>query len=235
MGIRQFILYQMKDTSGTKPYRFRPYKVLQEKGFQVWNGVYEQVYVGIILPGDTPEKIRERFNRKLPKAFRGHSISVSDVMVLKAEEVAVAYYVDVDRFIVLDRFFRKNESSGSKLSLGDSNVHIKGKGGTWHVFEGILIEKDRFFLMEHEKYGQKAAWVVVDEYGNLVADGIREGGDQSVRKKIKDYTEQNQRKGRGDVQKNAAMRKTQGRASVLEKLRQKQRKIAENRGDMFET
>lgn len=228
MGIHQFTLYQMKNTPDTRPFRFRPYHVLLEKGFRVWHGGYEQVYAGFIQPGDTPEKIRERFNRKIPKAFRGHSVSTSDVLVLREEDAATAYYVDADEFIVLDGFFRSG-SPGSRLSVGDMDVRIKGKGGTWHAFDSILIEKNRFFLMEHEGYGKKAAWVVADAHGNLVADGIRNGFDQSVREKIKEYVEQKRGKRENKAQNDVAMRETKGRTSVLAKLRQKQKEIAENK------
>lgn len=233
MGIRQFTLYQMKDTSDTRPFRFRPYKLLQEKGIRVWQGIYEQAYAGIMLPGDTPEKIRERFNRKLPRSFQGHSISVSDVLVLKTEDVDAAYYVDADGFVVLDGFFY-NGSPGTQVSFGDTNVWIKGKEGTWHAFDSIRIEKNRFFLMEHERYGKKAAWVVVDENGNLVVDGVHEGFVQPVQEKIRDYVEQNRRKREGKVQNHVTIRETQRRTSVLAKLRQKQKEIAENKGKKME-
>ena len=236
-GLERFAVYQLKNTPETRAIRFCSYQALLEKGIQTWHGNYENVYVGIMLRGDTPETIRERFNRKLPKAFKGHSISTSDVLVLTVEDVAAVYYVDVDGFIVLDGFFR-NGSSGPQLSLsvGDRNVRIQGKEGTWHVFDSIFIEKNRFFLMEHERYGKEAAWVVADEHGKLVADGIREGFDQSVRKQIEDYVAQNQRTKEGKVSaskvkagKNVLKKATQGRASVLAKLREKQKRIAERR------
>ncbi len=63
MDINQFAVYQLKNILENRQMRFRPYKVLQEKGIQVRYKDYEQVYLGRIQPEDTPEGIRKRFDK----------------------------------------------------------------------------------------------------------------------------------------------------------------------------
>lgn len=87
-------MYQLKNIPENRQIRFRPYSTLQEKGIQIQYKDYEQVYLARMQPEDGPEQIRRRFNKKLPRTFRGHSISVSDVLVLNKGGVVSAYYVE---------------------------------------------------------------------------------------------------------------------------------------------
>ena len=162
MDVNQFALYQLKNIPENRQIRFRPYSALQEKGIQVQYGYYEQVYLARMQPGDGPEQIRRRFNEKLPRTFHGHSISVSDVLVLNKDGAVASYYVEKDGFTVIAGFIQKG-SSGALVSIDTSDFHIEGKEGSWHAFDSIIIDGRQFFLMEHETYGKEVAWVVLDE------------------------------------------------------------------------
>lgn len=260
--LERFAIYQLKDIPATREFRFRSYPFIQEKGIRPWCGNYEKVYAGIMRPEDTPEKIREGFNRKLPENFNGHSISISDVLVLREDGNAAAYYVETADFIVIDGFFPK-KTSGAKLAYGEQHVQIEGKGGTWYAFDTFVVKKRLFFLMEHEQYGKKAAWIVADEHGKVVVDDAGNGFDQAVRKQLEDYVTRSQRKSEERIRDDTATKnrnwskksdkqdavmknqnqnknvkskrqdtvtkKPQGRPSVLAKLREKQKRIAEDR------
>ena len=63
-GENQFAVYQMKQTPETRQIRFRPYKTLLEKGIQIRQEDYEQVFTGTLYPQDTPESVRERLGRR---------------------------------------------------------------------------------------------------------------------------------------------------------------------------
>ncbi len=186
MDINQFAVYQLKNILENRQMRFRPYKVLQEKGIQVRYKDYEQVYLGRIQPEDTPEGIRKRFDKQLPRTFKGHSISVSDVLVLNKGGVVTSYYVEKNGFTVLVGFIR-NGSSGALVSFDTMDFHIEGKEGSWLAFDSIIIDGKEFFLMEHEKYGNEVAWAVVDEDGKLIVDDVYHGFDQTVLQQIRDY------------------------------------------------
>lgn len=186
MDVNQFALCQLKNIPENRQIRFRPYSTLQEKGIRIRYGDYEQVYLARMQPGDEPEQIRRCFNEKLPRTFHGHSISVSDVLVLNKDGVVTSYYVEKDGFTVIAGFIRMG-SSGALVSIDTSDFHIEGKEGSWHAFDSIIIDGRQFFLMEHETYGKEGAWSVIDEYGKLVVDNVYRGFDQSVQQQIKDY------------------------------------------------
>lgn len=186
MDVNQFALYQLKNIPENRQIRFRAYSILQEKGIQIQYKDYEQVYLARMQPGDEPEQIRRRFNEKLPRTFHGHSISVSDVLVLNKDGVVVSYYVEKDGFTVIAGFIQKG-SSGALVSIDTSDFHIEGKEGSWHAFDSIIIDGRQFFLMEHETYGKEVAWVVLDEEGKIIVDHTYQGFDQTALQQIKDY------------------------------------------------
>ncbi|MEH2942524.1 YodL domain-containing protein [Lachnospiraceae bacterium KK002] len=186
MDVNQFALYQLKNILENRQIRFRPYSILQEKGIQIQYKNYEQEYLARMQPGDEPEQIRRRFNEKLPRTFHGHSISVSDVLVLNKDGVVTSYYVEKDGFTVIAGFIRMG-SSGALVSVDTSDFHIEGKEGSWHAFDSITIDGRQFFLMEHETYGKEVAWVVLDEEGKIIVDHTYQGFDQTALQQIKDY------------------------------------------------
>ncbi len=186
MDVNQFALYQLKNIPENRQIRFRPYSTLQEKGIQIQYKDYTQVYLARMQPGDEPEQIRRRFNEKLPRTFHGHSISVSDVLVLNKGGVVTSYYVEKDGFTVITGFIQKG-SSGALVSIDTADFHIEGKEGSWHAFDSIIIDGRQFFLMEHETYGKEVAWVVLDEEGKIIVDHTYQGFDQAALQQIKDY------------------------------------------------
>ena len=154
--------------------------------FGTWHMDYEQVYMARMQPEDEPGQIRKRFNEKLPRTFHGHSISVSDVLVLNKDGVVTSYYVEKEGVTVIAGFIRIS-SSGTLVSLDTTDFHIKGKEGKWLAFDSIMIEGRQFFLMEHETYGKEVAWVVLDEEGKIIVDHTYQGFDQTALQQIKDY------------------------------------------------
>lgn len=186
MEINQFAIYQLKEVPENRGIRFRSYKTLQENCIQVRYENYEQKYLGRMMPEDTPGSIRSRFQKQAPRTFTGHSISVSDVLVLNKAGVVTSYYVEKDGFTVIAGFIR-NGSSSALISFDTTDFHIEGKEGSWLAFDSIIIDGKEFFLMEHTAYGMEAANVVLDEGGNLVVDQVFHGFDETVQKQIKEY------------------------------------------------
>ena len=89
-----FGIYQLKDGDGMRDYRFEPYDRLQAAGLSVEATNYNLVYTAELTPGTSLEDIYTRFNTDHPEDFKGHSLSVSDIVVLHQNGENTAHYVD---------------------------------------------------------------------------------------------------------------------------------------------
>ena len=168
MNTSQCAVYQVKEASEYRNVRFRSYAKLKSEGKEVRVGNYQQVYIGRIQPGETPADIKTRLQKQRPKNFKGHSIGCSDVIVLTDDRKTTAYYVDKDGFIIVSDFFQIKNSSDTKLDVDTKGYTIEGKKGTWQVIDYILMNERKWFLMEHEEYGPRAAYVVLSDDGAVV-------------------------------------------------------------------
>ena len=89
-----FSIYQLKRGDETRDFRFEPYDRLQAAGLSVEAANYDLIYTAPLTPDMTLESIWEKFNIDHPKDFKGHSLSVSDVVVLHQNGQDTAHYVD---------------------------------------------------------------------------------------------------------------------------------------------
>ena len=89
-----FSIYQLKRGDETRDLRFEPYDRLTATGHAVDPANYDLIYTAPLLPDMTLESIWEKFNIDHPKDFKGHSLSVSDVVVLHQDGLDAAHYVD---------------------------------------------------------------------------------------------------------------------------------------------
>ena len=89
-----FSIYQIKGGDETRDLRFEPYDRLTATGHRVDPKNYTLVYSAELTPGTSLEDIYTRFNIDHPKDFKGHSLSVSDVVVLHQNGQDTAHYVD---------------------------------------------------------------------------------------------------------------------------------------------
>ena len=88
--------------------RFEPYDRLQAAGNVVDRANYELVYSAPLAPGTSLEDIYTRFNIDHPKDFKGHSLSVSDVVVLHQDGQDAAHFVDSVGFREVPELDRKS-------------------------------------------------------------------------------------------------------------------------------
>ena len=104
-GIRACSIYQLDLSDSTDGLRFMSLDWLEKKGLPVDRDNYQMVYAAQLSPGETLEDIYTRFNIDHPEDFKGHSLSVSDVVVLHEKGSDSAYYVDSIGFKELPDFF----------------------------------------------------------------------------------------------------------------------------------
>ena len=89
-----FSIYQMKRGDETLDYRFEPLDAIRRNGLSVDPANYELVYTAPLTERDDLESIYTRFNIDRPADFKGHSLSVSDIVVLHQGGTDTAHYCD---------------------------------------------------------------------------------------------------------------------------------------------
>ena len=113
---RSFGIYQIRNGSPGENYKFMNMRFLESQGMQIKKEDYELVYVGELSGTMSLEDIFERFNMDHPKGFRGHSLSVSDVVVLNDGENVTAHFIDSISFEQLDSFLNLEEQVLDELA-----------------------------------------------------------------------------------------------------------------------
>lgn len=292
---KQFGIYQITARDTEHDYRFMNLDFVKRHGMEVNRADYELVYTAPLTEKDTLEAIYERFNIQRPADFTGHSLSVSDVVVLNDGKSIKACYVDSIGFAELPDFFKERkmdlqketildeqlqeieifdkpglfsnsrlrdedvpeglyrydlrgsdydpgqpilvektvivnhaasvlmaeeldlgadgrlelgeeglnftgglltvrefmkeqEEKNNGLLHGDSyNITVEGHIGTWYAIDETEVGGEKFFLLEHEEYGDEAACVAVNEQGKLVAEDLWNGFDEDFQDAVKEY------------------------------------------------
>ena len=187
MSTSQFAVYQLKRKPELRNFLYRTYEELAQEQIPVQVGNYEQVYIGTMKPGETPEQVKKNIDQRQPHNYKGHAISTSDVLVLNDNGETIAYYVNKDTFIEIPDFMKVTSSESGGLIKDTVGYEIEGKDGTWEVVDYLLVEGKNYFLMEHEQYGTNVAYVVLNQNGKVIVDSVYNGFDDMVKQQIRDY------------------------------------------------
>ena len=127
-----FSIYQLKRGDETRDLRFEPYDRLQATGHAVDRANYELIYTALLAPDASLEDIYTRFNLDHPADFKGHSLSVSDIVVLHQNGKDTAHYVDSIGYQEIPEFFKKlaQQLTPDELETGET---VKTPRGTFYV------------------------------------------------------------------------------------------------------
>ena len=124
-----YAIYQLKREDSTTDLRFMGSDWLQKKGLEPNRDNYDLVYTGRLYPSenrlDTLERLYQTFNIDQPEDFRGHSLSVSDIVALKEQGVVSYHYVDSIGYTELPNF-EKNYLKAAEMQLEDDYGMIDG-------------------------------------------------------------------------------------------------------------
>jgi len=104
-----FTIYQLKGGDETRNLRFEPPDRLEAAGLTVALENYNNIYTAPLDTDVIPEDIYFSFNMDKPEDFTGHSLSVSDVVVMNRNGKETAYYVDDIGFKELPDFLSPKE------------------------------------------------------------------------------------------------------------------------------
>ena len=292
---KQFGIYQITARDPEHDYRFMNLDFVKRHGMEVNRADYELTCTAPLTEKDTLEAIYERFNIQRPEDFTGHSLSVSDVVVLNDGKSIKACYVDSIGFAELPDFFKERKmdlqketildeqlqeieifdkpglfsnsrlrdedvpdglyrydlrgsdydpgqpilvektvivnhaasvlmaeeldlGAGGRLELGEEGLNftgglltvrefmeeqehkkdglihgdsdqiaVEGHVGTWYAIDETEVGGEKFFLLEHEEYGDEAACVAVNEQGKLVAEDLWNGFNEDFQDAVKEY------------------------------------------------
>lgn len=97
--VNSYAIYQLRSGEDLRDYRFEGLEQLQRAGLSVEHHNYELIYTAPLIDFNGSQtaildKLYEQFNINHPKDFRGHSLSVSDIIALKVGGVVSSHYVD---------------------------------------------------------------------------------------------------------------------------------------------
>ena len=104
-----FSIYQLKGGDETLDYRFEPLDSIHRNGLSVDPANYELVYTAPLTERDSLESIYTRFNVDRPADFMGHSLSVSDIVVLHQDGRDTAHYCDRFGFSQVPEFLQEQQ------------------------------------------------------------------------------------------------------------------------------
>lgn len=113
-------IYQLKK-SEERTYQFMGMREASSFGFEIHGEDYELIYSDRLGMEDTLNSLYEKFNINHPQDFTGHSLSVSDVVVMRKNGESKAYYVDSFGFTELPEFIH------DRLRLQEVSVEEKGE------------------------------------------------------------------------------------------------------------
>ena len=125
-----FKIYQLPGGEKYHGIRFESIDRLKADGVQLNKDDYELMYegeVGEFRGNATLEALFAQFNNDRPDDFSGHSLSVSDVIVISVDGKDTAYFCDSFGFTEMPEFFREKElvqekpetAKVSDLAVGD--------------------------------------------------------------------------------------------------------------------
>lgn len=147
-------IYQLKQNSDYHFHRFTSFDTLIETGNSVERENYDFIYADRLTEGDNLDKIYERFNINHPADFKGHSLSISDIIVLKENGIFKTHYVDRYGFKEIPDFFSPKPITYDK----EPTVTIGYTEGDY-LYEGQqlpLSEANKLFeALDSNKFAEK--------------------------------------------------------------------------------
>lgn len=136
-------IYQLKK-SEERTYQFMGMREASNFGFEIHGEDYELIYSDRLGMEDTLNFLYEKFNINHPQDFTGHSLSVSDVVVMRKNGESKAYYVDSFGFTELPEFIHERLRLQEVSNMQDEKETVEEKKEYLPVYQQTLQ-----YAMEH--------------------------------------------------------------------------------------
>lgn len=157
-GRDMFGIYQLRDGEDLHYHRFESLDRLEKSGLKVEKDNYRMVYIAPLQEGQTLDDIFEEFNLFRPEDFTGHSLSVSDIVLLHKNGENQAMYVDSFGFRAVPQFLEKQQEQENEKSFIDHYYVVKDlqKSGPLEIKEYADMQEalQAYFSLPNHK--QKA-------------------------------------------------------------------------------
>ena len=210
--VGSFSIYQLKSGNETLDYRFEPLDSIHRNGLSVKPENYELVYEAPLTEKDNLESIYTRFNVDRPADFTGHSLSVSDIVVLHQGGKDTAHYCDRAGFSEVPEFLQPAQKSleiteriqtprGSFYLCGMTREQMEADGYGFHhasedgkyliMANGTQAYAVRADAPEKDNPLRTAEMTLEDDYGMI--DGVINNGRRGEElEKAKEHAERTQ-------------------------------------------
>ena len=210
--VGSFSIYQLKGGNETLDYRFEPLDSIHRNGLSVKPENYELVYEAPLTAKDDLESIYTRFNVDRPADFTGHSLSVSDIVVLHQGGKDTAHYCDRAGFSEVPEFLQPAQKSreiteriqtprGSFYLCGMTREQMEADGYGFHhasedgkyliMANGTQAYAVRADAPEKDNPLRTAEMTLEDDYGMI--DGVINTGRRGEElEKAKEHAERTQ-------------------------------------------
>ena len=192
-----FSIYQLKRGDETRDFRFEPYDRLAATGRTADRANYDLIYTAELTPGTSLEDIYTRFNIDHPKDFKGHSLSVSDVVVLHQNGQDTAHYVDSSGYRQVPEFLQPPEKENPLKHVEDTIEQNDNN------FDGIINNTPS--VDELEKKAKSGEQISLTD----LADAIKAEKTRSKGKEEKPSIRAQLKADKKKVQKKTARQKSQ--------------------------
>lgn len=148
----RFGIYQLKDTEEARDIHFMGMDYLESKGIAVTKENYDLLYTAPLEEGTSLEDIYTRFNIDRPADFRGHSLSVSDVVVLHQNGENTSHYVDSFGYREVPEFTKElmAEHTQEQASVIDETAEILSEIAQEHAQDEPDRENEVFLVNYNE-------------------------------------------------------------------------------------
>ena len=178
-----FSIYQLKQGDETRDFRFEPYNRLQAAGNVVDKANYELVYSAELTPGTSLEDIYTRFNIDHPKDFKGHSLSVSDVVVLHQNGQDAAHYVDSFGYKEVPEFLQEQTIPAGQYFNGSPDPQL----GKFERFEALPNDPDALKWLLREEHRNREQLLPGDFKAHIATlhDGLIETEARRIVREMK--------------------------------------------------
>ena len=210
--VGSFSIYQLKGGNETLDYRFEPLDSIHRNGLSVKPENYELVYEAPLTEKDNLESIYTRFNVDRPADFTGHSLSVSDIVVLHQNGKDTAHYCDRAGFSEVPEFLQPAQKSreiteriqtprGSFYLCGMTREQMEADGYGFHhasedgkyliMANGTQAYAVRADVPEKDNPLRTAEMTLEDDYGMI--DGVINNGRRGEElEKAREHAERTQ-------------------------------------------